>query len=158
MDNFDIFEYSDGYQSKQFILCIRSYNLAFAICFKDGIVKFYDFNMRNDLLGFDSEILVFKTMIVGNNDPLNISKLNTTSIGKSEDYENYSYTNIMFDFVFSASLSPRFKKIVIDGYSNVNYDVLQGIWDLGIRNKQIIIDATKAKAYHGQDEYKISIQ
>ena len=43
-------------------------------------------NMREDLLGIDSETLVFETIILGNNDPLNVSKLNTTSKNKSEDY------------------------------------------------------------------------
>ena len=120
--------------------------------------NFMIFNMRNDLLSFDSEVLVFETMILGNNDPLNISKLNTINNGKSEDYINYSYTNIMLNFVFSASLSPTLKKIVIDGYSNANYDVLQDVCYLGIRDKQIIIDATKMNVYQGQNKWRIFIQ
>ena len=88
MDNIDIFEYSDGHQSKQFILFIRNDYLVFAVHLKDGDIKFYDANMREDLLGFNSEMLVFETIFLSNNDPLNISKLNTTNINKSEDYSN----------------------------------------------------------------------
>ena len=86
MDNADIFEYSDGKQSKQFLLFIRGDNLLVAIHFKDGKVKFYDAILREDLLGIDSKILKFETIILDNNDPLNISKLNTTGNCKSEDY------------------------------------------------------------------------
>ena len=158
MDNFDIFEYSVGQQTKQFILFIRGNYLALAVHFNDGKVKFYDPIMREDLLGIDSDTLIFEKIILNNNDPLNISKLNTTRIGKSEDYSNYSYNNIMWDFVFSASLCPKFKKIVIDGYSNLNYEVLQEVWDIVIRDKKIIIDATKMKDYQGQNKWKIAIQ
>ena len=158
MDNIDIFEYSDCQQSKQLILFIRGSYLAVAVHFKDGDIKFYDVIMREDLLSIDSEILVFETILLNNNDPLNISKLNKTANCKSEDYSNYSYNNIMWDFIFSTILCPKFKKIVIDGYSNINYDVLQEVWDIGIRDKKIIIDATKAKAYQGQNKWKIAIQ
>ena len=89
MDNIDIFEYSDGQQSKQLILFIRGSYLAVAVHFKEGDVIFYDVIMREDLLSIDSEILMFETIILNNNDPLNISKLNTTGNCKSEDY-NYS--------------------------------------------------------------------
>ena len=95
MDNVDIFEYSDGQQPNQFILLIRGDYLALSVHLKDGNVIFYDTNLREDLLGIDSENLVFETIILGNNDPLNISKLNTTSKSKFEDYSNYSYNNIM---------------------------------------------------------------
>ena len=64
----------------------------------------------------------------------------------------------MLNFVFSASLSPTLKKIVIDGYSNANYDVLQDVCYLGIRDKQIIIDATKMNVYQGQNKWRIFIQ
>ena len=73
---------------------IRGYNLALAVHFKDGNVKFYDPYMREDLLGIDSEILVFNTIILGNNDPLNISKLDTTGLSKYEDYSNSKYNQI----------------------------------------------------------------
>ena len=86
MDNFDIFEYSVGQQTKQFILFIRGNYLALAVHFNDGKVKFYDPIMREDLLCIDSDTLIFEKIILNNNDPLNISKLNTTRIGKSEDY------------------------------------------------------------------------
>ena len=158
MDNVDIFEFSDGQKPNQFILFIRGDNLALSVHLKDENVKFYNTNMREDLLGIDSETLVFETIILGNNDPLNVSKLNTTSKNKSEDYSNYSYNSIMWYFALSAILCPKFKKIVIDGYSNLNNEVLQEIWDIIIRDKKIIIDATKMKDYKGQNEWKIAIQ
>ena len=88
MDNVDIFEYSDYKKPKQLILCIRGDYWALSVHFIDGYVKFYDPYIREDLIGIDSEILEFENIILGNNDPLNISKLNTTSLNKSEDYSN----------------------------------------------------------------------
>ena len=94
MNNIDIFEYFNDWQTKQLILLIRGYNLVFAVHFKDGNVKFYDPYMREDLLCIDSEILVFNTIILGNNDPLNISKLDITGLSKYEDYSKSKYNQI----------------------------------------------------------------
>ena len=104
-------------------------------------VVFYDISKSEYYLITDAKELIFKTIILWSNDPLNLARIEN-NLSQIESYNNLAYRNLFLSLALARHSSPNLEKFTISGTSNLNLQGFTDIFKISERkDKRIKIEA-----------------